>query len=76
MSGFELVAGVVAAFFAFGIMTGVFAVIALDAMRRARVLRRPEPEDGSYWGDRLEPDDGDGTPPPWPGYRHLLTGGH
>lgn len=76
MSGFELVAGVVAVFFAIGIVTGVFAVIALSAMRRGRVPRRPDHEDRSYWEDRLGPDDSDGTPPPWPGYRHLLTGGH
>jgi hypothetical protein len=42
MSGVELVAGVIAAFFAFGIVAGVLAVIALSALRghRARGGRR------------------------------------
>ena len=37
MSGVELVAGVTAAFFAFGIMAGVLAVIALSAVRGHRM---------------------------------------
>jgi len=40
MSGIELVAGVIAAFFAFGIVAGVLAVIALSALRRHRVRGR------------------------------------
>jgi hypothetical protein len=42
VSGVELVAGVIAAFFAFGIVAGVLAVIALSALRghRARDGRR------------------------------------
>jgi hypothetical protein len=36
VSGIELVAGVIAAFFAFGIVAGVLAVIALSALRSHR----------------------------------------
>lgn len=36
MSGVELVAGIIAAFFAFGIAAGALAVIALSAVRRYR----------------------------------------
>jgi hypothetical protein len=36
VTGIELVAGVIAAFFAFGIVAGVLAVIALSAVRRHR----------------------------------------
>lgn len=75
MSGFELVAGVIAAFFAFGVMTGIFAVIALGARRRDRVARRVGWENQSYWEESPGPD-GDEGPPPWPGYRDLPAGGH
>jgi hypothetical protein len=44
MSGFWLVAGVVALFFACGVLTGVLGVMALSAMRghRQRRGRRPD----------------------------------
>ncbi len=74
MSGFELVAGVIAAFFAFGIMMGVLAMIALGATRRDRLARRLDWENQFYWEEPPGPD-GDEGPPPWPGYRGLLAGG-
>ena len=45
MTGFELVAGVVALFFVAGILTGVLGVMALSAMRdhRGRGARRRNP---------------------------------
>lgn len=76
MSGFELVAGVVAAFFAFGIMTGALAVIALSAIRRRRKPAKLLAwEDRLAWGKPLAADDGDEGPPRWPWYRGLLIGG-
>lgn len=54
MSGFGLVAGVVALFFACGIVTGVLGVMALSAMRdhRGRKARRRHPS--RYAHDRAE----------------------
>ncbi len=78
MSGFGLVAGVIGAFFAFGIMTGIFAVIALSAMRdgRKRAARPLAWKGRPAWEEPLSPDDGDEAPPPWPGYRGLITRGN
>ena len=83
MSGFGLVAGVIATFFILGIMTGVFAVMALSAVRDDRKhAARPSDWDGQWgWEEPLKPDDGDGDgdgdgddgPPRWPGYRGLLA---
>jgi len=78
VSGFGLVAGVIGAFFAFGIMTGIFAVIALSAMRDSR-KRAAKPlawKDRPAWEEPLSPDDSDGAPPLWPGYRGLLSAGN
>jgi hypothetical protein len=44
VSGFALVAGVVALFFACGILTGVLGVMALSAMRGRRQRRGPRPD--------------------------------
>jgi hypothetical protein len=77
VNGFELMAGVVAAFFASGIMTGVFAVIALSAMRHRRkpAAKRLAWEDQLAWGRPLAADDGYEAPPRWPRYRGLLIRG-
>jgi len=77
VSGFGLVAGVIGAFFAFGIMTGIFAVIALSAMRdgRKRAANRLAWKDRPAWEEPLSPDDGDEAPPLWPGHRGLLSRG-
>ena len=68
MRGFEVVAGVIVAFFVIGIVVGGLIVIALPALRRR--LRR-DPRDISWEGEYrrrygLPPgyDDNDG--PPWP----------
>lgn len=83
MSGIELVAAIVAAFFAFGIAAGVLGVMALSAMRghrenedsrrRASNYDLDQPgaidwEDRPGWAEPPGPDDGD-LPPPWPGRR-------
>ena len=57
MSGVELVAGVTAAFFAFGIMAGVLAVIALSAMRGHRMREGKRHRFGRYGRDQTEPID-------------------
>ena len=63
MSGIELVAGVIAAFFAFGIVAGVLAVIALSALRghRARGVRR---RFGEYDANQTQPIDWTRRPVP------------
>jgi hypothetical protein len=48
MSGIELVAGVIAAFFAFGIVAGALAVIALSALRRHRTRDARRRRFGEY----------------------------
>jgi hypothetical protein len=57
VSGIELVAGVITAFFAFGIVAGVLAVIALSALRRHRQAddgHPPPPPPPPRWpGDHL-----------------------
>jgi len=80
--GFELVAGVIVAFFAIGIGVGVLLVIALPAFRR-RSDGRDIGRDGEYrrrhgqppghgddggpgWEEPPGPEDGD-TRPRWPG---------
>jgi len=78
VSGFGLVAGVIGAFFAFGILTGIFAVIALSAMRDSR-KRAAKPlawKDRPAWEEPPGPDDGDEGPPHWPGQRGLLSKGN
>ena len=78
MSGIELVAGVIAAFFAFGIVAGVLAVIALSALRGHRARGDRHRGFGEYdpnqaqpvdLSPRDSPDEGDDLPPPWPGRR-------
>jgi hypothetical protein len=78
VSGIELVAGVIAAFFAFGIVAGVLAVIALSALRghRARGERHrgfgehdPDRTRPIGWIPPKRPGKGDDLPPPWPGHR-------
>lgn len=78
MSGSELVAGVIAAFFAFGIVAGGLAVIALSALRGHRARGERRRGFGEYDPNRTQPigwtppgglDEGDDLPPPWPGRR-------
>jgi hypothetical protein len=73
VSGVELLAGIVAAFFASGIVMGVLAVIALSAMRghRKRANRRRR-SDRPGWEDPPGPDGNDDNPPRWPGGYHGL----
>jgi hypothetical protein len=82
--GFEVVASVIAAFFAIGIGVGVLLVIALPALGRrrgARAIGREDnyrhpyglppgygDDDGPGWQEPPGPDDDD-SPPPWPGRR-------
>jgi len=82
--GFEIVAGVIAAFFVIGIVFGVLLVIALPAFRQrrdARGIGRSDQYDRQLgppngyggdgeagWEEPLRPEDGDG-PPRWPGRR-------
>ena len=60
MSGVELVAGVVVAFFAFGIVAGVLAVIALSAFRGHRARGGRRRGFGEYDPKQTQP--GDWTP--------------
>ena len=78
MSGIELVAGVIAAFFAFGIVAGVLAVIALSALRGHRARGERNRGFGEYDPNQIQtinmpppndPGEGDDLPPPWPGHR-------
>ena len=78
MSGIELVAGVIAAFFAFGIAAGVLAVIALSALRGHRARGERHRGSGEYDPNRTRPigripadrpGKGGVLPPPWPGRR-------
>jgi hypothetical protein len=82
--GFEVVAGVIAAFFFIGIGVGVLLVIALPALGRRRGAREigwhgdsrrqyglpPDygGNDGPGWEEPPGPDDDD-NPPRWPGRR-------
>ena len=66
MNGFEIVAGIVGAFFVLGVAVGIIVMIALSAIRYRRVLHG---EDGhrrrNYplgW-----PDQGSPNSPTWPG---------
>ena len=80
MRGFEVVGGVIAAFFLVGIGVGVLLVIALPALRRRRDARYVSWDDhrrryglppdyadnnGPGWPGPPGPDDDEG-PPPWP----------
>jgi hypothetical protein len=82
--GFEVVASVIAAFFAIGIGVGVLLVIALPALSRRRgtrdIVREDDyrhlyglppgygDHDGPGWQERPGPNDDD-LPPRWPGRR-------
>jgi hypothetical protein len=72
VSGVELVAGVIAAFFAFGIVAGVLAVIALSALRGHRARDGRRRRFGEYDPNQTQPmgsGESDDAPPPWPGRR-------
>jgi len=76
VTGFGVVAGVVALFFALGIVTGVLAVMALSAMRghRAYGERRRNFGDDDLgrtidWSRPANPGQDDDLRPPWPGRR-------
>jgi hypothetical protein len=62
VSGFELVAGVIAIFFGLGILLGILAVIALG---RGGGRGGPGSEDPPGWEEPPGPDDD--TQPRWPG---------
>jgi hypothetical protein len=68
VSGFELVAGIIAAFFVIGIGVGVVVMIALSALRYRRAVRGDDYNRDGRRGP-LRPGDGgesgDG-PPRWP----------
>jgi hypothetical protein len=82
--GFEVVAGVIGAFFVIGIGVGVLLVVAMPALGRRRSARDIGPEDyyrppyglppgygdnpGPGWHQAPGPDDDD-SPPAWPGRR-------
>ena len=77
MTGFEFVAGVIAAFFVIGIVVGVIAVIAMSSLKsdrgrlgdRTRRLRRGtgSPLSGPGWEEPPGPDEEDNGYPRWPG---------
>jgi hypothetical protein len=60
MSGFELVTGVIAAFFIIGIGVGVLLVIALPMLRRRRRASGAVWRDYYQWWRGLPADDGSG----------------
>ena len=66
MSGFELAASVLVAAFVLGILTGVFTLIALSAIRDHRAAKQPHRTDWLGLDESLEPEDSDWTPPRWP----------
>lgn len=78
MTGFELVAGVIAVFFCCGIVLGVLAVISLGQGGRGRGRRhrrldrydkeRTDPLGRYGWEEPPGPEDDD-NPPRWPGRR-------
>jgi len=77
VTGFEFVAGVIAAFFVIGIVVGVVAVIAMSSLKsdrgrlgdRTRRLRRGtgSPLGGPGWKEPPGPDEEDNGYPRWPG---------
>jgi hypothetical protein len=77
VSGVELVAGIIAAFFAFGIVAGVLAVIALSALRGHQARGEQRGGFGEYDPNQTRPSrrippedpDEDDIQPPWPGRR-------
>ncbi len=69
MSGFELAASVLVAAFVLGILTGVFTLIALSAIRDHRTAKQPHRREGPGLDESLEPEDGGWTPPRWPEHR-------
>jgi hypothetical protein len=78
VSGFGLVAGVAALFFACGILTGVLGVMALSAMRGHRARGERHRGFGEYEPNQTQPidltprnrpDEDDDLRPPWPGRR-------
>ena len=69
MSGFELAASVLVAAFVLGILTGVFALIALSVIRDPRAAEQPHRTDRPGLDESIEPEDSDWTPPRWPEHR-------
>lgn len=69
MSGFELAVSVLVAAFVLGILAGVFALIALSAIRDHRAAKRPHRTEGPGLDESLEPEDSGWTPPRWPEHR-------
>jgi len=69
VSGFELAASVLVAAFVLGILTGVFALIALSGVRGHRAAKQPHRTDRPGLDKSLEPEDSDWTPPRWPEHR-------
>jgi hypothetical protein len=74
VSVFALVAGVVAAFFCFGVVFGVLLLIGLGAYRRSRRRRRRRLRSAARreieWEEPYDPEDDTGDvagPPHWPG---------
>jgi hypothetical protein len=66
VSGFELAASAIVAAFVLGILTGLFALIALSATRDHRAATRPHRTDWPGPDESREPDDSGWTPPRWP----------
>jgi hypothetical protein len=66
VSGFELVAGVIAAFFVIGVGVGVLLVIALSPLRRRRGLPANDGSPGTGWGRPAGPG-GEDEARRWPG---------
>ena len=66
MSGFELAASAIVAAFVLGILTGLFALIALSATRDHRAAKRPHRTGWPRPDESREPDDSGWTPPRWP----------
>jgi hypothetical protein len=68
MRGFEIIAIVIAVFFASGIAVGMLLVIALPLLRSVvwiRRNRRRYTNGGNWW--KMPPDDDNRRPPYWPG---------
>jgi hypothetical protein len=65
MSGFELVAGVIAVFFVLGIGVGVLVMISLPLLRKRRGPAPGNASDGTNWEEPPDPPDEAG-PHRWP----------
>jgi hypothetical protein len=65
VSGFELVAGVIAVFFVTGIGVGVLLMISLPVLRKRRGLTLDNVSDGADWEEPQDPSE-DAGPRHWP----------